>query len=199
MMIGELEFAPTFHSHLDSDAPNHQVYFEVCTYTIYFLFLIFMSIIVMNLMTGLAVRDVAELTKESSYKMMAMQIDFALDVEFALPLCLRKKCVVTFAKLKRNKARKVEHGNWFDKIDAFWDGNLFKGKIMEDLDEKWKKSKHEQRQLRKEMDKLEQKDYEKYTNETTEQNDNISEKHPQLESLEEIKAAIKKLYLSLEM
>ena len=161
-MIGELDFEDTFHAHIDNEDVESQVYFEVNTYIIYAIFLILISIIVMNLLTGLAVSDVVNLQNNASYRVMAKQIDLALDVEFSLPLYFRKKCVVQFINNEiyhekyESRAQQGLLTKLFNRFIAFWDGNLYMGEIMEELDEKWKKSKQEYKDIVKEDIKLKQ-------------------------------------------
>ena len=58
---------------------------------LYISFLVFMSLIVMNLLTSLAVIGVESLQEDSHYRILALQIELALDVEFALPMWLKRR------------------------------------------------------------------------------------------------------------
>ena len=188
MMIGEMEFTNIFHAHLEDPSDQKSLLpFEEATYTIYAMFLILVAIIVMNLITGLAVSDVAKLQQDSSYRMMAMQIDLALDVEFSLPNRFRKKwCALQYnqfemvrhkesstyifrdkkyTKDEQSTKEMVEQSVFqkgANKFIEFWGGNLYKNKLDQELIEIWKKNK------RLKDDKLEDSTNKKFDEHTLE-------------------------------
>lgn len=68
MMIGEIEFDAIFN-----DAEN-KVYFTGPAYILFILFLLFMSIIIMNMLIGLAVDDIKGVQEKATLKRLAMKV-----------------------------------------------------------------------------------------------------------------------------
>ncbi|KAL5009533.1 hypothetical protein ScPMuIL_011838 [Solemya velum] len=97
MMIGEFEFDSIFN-----DRTNNMVYYEAITYVLFVIFMIIMSIIIMNLLVGLAVDDIKAVQEQAALKRMAMQVDLALDVERVLPGFIRRRFVIKCEKVKPN-------------------------------------------------------------------------------------------------
>ena len=83
MMLGEIDFGDIFHAYKESPSPETILHFELLTYAVMCGFLL-ISVIIVNLLTGLAVSDVQLLRDNSESQMLAMQIDLALDLQFAL-------------------------------------------------------------------------------------------------------------------
>ncbi|GAB1607428.1 transient receptor potential cation channel subfamily A member 1 homolog [Argonauta hians] len=96
MMIGELEFDDIFFS---SDA---KLQFTVTTYLMFLIFLVLGSIIIMNLLVGLAVDDIKEVQNKATLKRRAMQVELVLDLEKIMPASLHKKSVVKCQTLYPN-------------------------------------------------------------------------------------------------
>lgn len=115
MMIGELEFDNIFHSGDPSMLPYPEV-----TYVLFVLFLILMTILVMNLLLGLAVDDIKAVQDQAILKRLAMQTQLVLDVESVIPETLRRMFMVS---------RKDVHPNarhtFFSRV--FGDFQLIKG------------------------------------------------------------------------
>ena len=107
MMLGELDFAGIFLEHIDNDEPSAQLHYLDLMWILYIAFLIFMSLVIMNLLTSLAVSGVDTLQMNSKYKILAHQINLALDVEFAVPKLLHDyfECCVRFQKFKLPPAK----------------------------------------------------------------------------------------------
>lgn len=84
-MIGEFDYGDIFNSWRDSNEPASQLHYSFSAYLLFILFMIVMSIIVMNLLTALAIDDVNEMTRKAESKKLGLQIDLALDVEVAIP------------------------------------------------------------------------------------------------------------------
>ncbi|XP_076357640.1 transient receptor potential cation channel subfamily A member 1 homolog isoform X2 [Tachypleus tridentatus] len=87
MMIGELEFDSIFN---DDENPVH---FKPPTYILFVIFLILMSIIIMNLLVGLAVDDIKSVQEHAVLARLAMQVDLVLNVENILPGIFRRHCI----------------------------------------------------------------------------------------------------------
>ncbi|PFX34625.1 Transient receptor potential cation channel subfamily A member 1-like [Stylophora pistillata] len=85
MMIGEFEFDDLFNSP-DSNVPD-------VSWFIFIVFLIIMTLILMNLLIGLAVDDIKGVKELAVLERQAMLVDLAMDVERALPRGLRKQFV----------------------------------------------------------------------------------------------------------
>ncbi|MBN3295215.1 TRPA1 protein, partial [Amia calva] len=81
MMVGEISYQdnfliPTLKGKLE---------FPVVTFIIFVLFVLLMPILLMNLLIGLAVGDIAEVQKNACLKRIAMQIDLHTSLEEKLP------------------------------------------------------------------------------------------------------------------
>ncbi|XP_033118085.1 transient receptor potential cation channel subfamily A member 1 homolog isoform X1 [Anneissia japonica] len=112
MMIGEFEFDTTFHSqnYLDTTAgqtPEEDfltsLYYKQATYVVFTIFAVIMSIILMNLLVGLAVDDIKEVQNQAKLQRLAKQVDLALEIEEALPLFFWRKYCVKKRRIRPNK------------------------------------------------------------------------------------------------
>jgi len=81
MMIGEFDFDDTFNS--DVTVPG-------VTWFLFIVFVIVMTLILMNLLIGLAVDDIKGVQEQAVLERQAMLVDLAMDVEKALPRKIRK-------------------------------------------------------------------------------------------------------------
>ena len=137
MMFGELEYLNMFHAHEKANIYQNQVPYEEFTLLLFVCFLILVSLIVMNLLVGLAVSDVEKLQKNSVYDMMGMQIDLALDVELSLPIWLHKR--IQAYKMDdydyNSKECSSRTNSWWTRIKHFFQGPLFGPWIMRDAKE----------------------------------------------------------------
>lgn len=59
-----------------------------------------MSIIIMNMLIGLAVDDIKEVQEKASLKRLAMKVELVLTVERILPTVLLRKCITKFCSVK---------------------------------------------------------------------------------------------------
>ena len=82
MMIGEFEYESIFYDGV--------LKFPVTTQVFFVAFMIIMSIIVMNLLVGLAVEDIKAVQEQAILKRLVMQVDLVLEVERSLPNFMRK-------------------------------------------------------------------------------------------------------------
>uniref|UniRef100_A0A8C6LVK3 Transient receptor potential cation channel, subfamily A, member 1b n=1 Tax=Nothobranchius furzeri TaxID=105023 RepID=A0A8C6LVK3_NOTFU len=87
MMVGELNYQNNF---LDAFL-NYQLPFGILTYVIFVIFVLLMPILLVNLMIGLAVGDIAEVQRNASLKRIAMQIDLHTALEDKLPYWFMKR------------------------------------------------------------------------------------------------------------
>ncbi|KAH9498505.1 Transient receptor putative cation channel sub A member 1 [Bulinus truncatus] len=101
MLIGEFEFDDIYNS---KDSP---LLYPVASYIIFVIFLIIMSIIIMNLLVGLAVDDIKAVQEQAALKRMAMRVELALDVERLIPHFIRVKAFSRRRTLRPN----VTHSN----------------------------------------------------------------------------------------
>ncbi|XP_078698733.1 transient receptor potential cation channel subfamily A member 1 homolog isoform X2 [Branchiostoma floridae x Branchiostoma belcheri] len=105
MMIGEFDFDSIFHTFEDKgDAAEYadQLFYGPVTYIIFVVFVIIGSIIIMNLLVGLAVDDIKGVQEEAVLERLAMQVDLTLDVEQNLPEFIRKRFVRKQETMKPN-------------------------------------------------------------------------------------------------
>ncbi|XP_046346459.2 transient receptor potential cation channel subfamily A member 1 homolog isoform X2 [Haliotis rufescens] len=104
MMIGEFEFDAIFNEQFKSSPVDYRdkVHFPEVAYVLFVTFLILVSIIVTNLLIGLAVADIKAVQDQSAFKKMAMQVDLALDVEKILPDFIRRKTYIRRETLNPN-------------------------------------------------------------------------------------------------
>ncbi|KAF6772124.1 hypothetical protein AHF37_09065 [Paragonimus kellicotti] len=93
MMLGELEFDATFNEYSISHERSDAIFFSGVTYALFVTFLIVMSIVIMNLLVGLAVDDIKGVQNEATIQRLAMQIQLILDIESLLPHWLRRHLV----------------------------------------------------------------------------------------------------------
>ncbi|KAM7369953.1 hypothetical protein PAMP_011241 [Pampus punctatissimus] len=87
MMVGELNYQNNF---LDAYL-NHELPFGLLTYFIFVTFVLLMPILLVNLMIGLAVGDIAEVQRNAALKRIAMQIDLHTALEDKLPYWFMKR------------------------------------------------------------------------------------------------------------
>ncbi|XP_041823420.1 transient receptor potential cation channel subfamily A member 1b [Melanotaenia boesemani] len=87
MMVGELNYQGNF---LDALLKN-ELPFRLMTYFIFVHFVLLMPILLVNLMIGLAVGDIAEVQRNAALKRIAMQIDLHTALEDKLPYWFMKR------------------------------------------------------------------------------------------------------------
>ncbi|KAI1889073.1 hypothetical protein AGOR_G00175300 [Albula goreensis] len=87
MMAGEINYQENFlNPYLNNHLP-----FPFMTYLVFDAFILFMPILLMNLLIGLAVGDIAEVQKNATLKRIAMQIDLHTGLEEKLPYWFMKR------------------------------------------------------------------------------------------------------------
>uniref|UniRef100_A0A8C9Z3P5 Transient receptor potential cation channel, subfamily A, member 1b n=1 Tax=Sander lucioperca TaxID=283035 RepID=A0A8C9Z3P5_SANLU len=137
MMVGELNYQNNF---LDTYLKN-ELPFGILTYIIFVNFVLLMPILLVNLMIGLAVGDIAEVQRNAALKRIGMQIELHTALEDKLPywfmkrvdkpsltiypnrhcsrVCLRlvksQNCTVIENELKKQKRRLKEVSSMMEK------------------------------------------------------------------------------------
>jgi transient receptor potential cation channel subfamily A protein 1 len=119
MMIGEIEFGDIFLEKGTSTEYGDEIFYDITTYIVFVLFLILMTVIIMNLLVGLAVDDIKAVQEQAVLKRLAMQVELALDVEALLPHFLRKRTMLKCTKIKPN-----EETNYITKFFHLESGTL---------------------------------------------------------------------------
>eukprot|EP00094_Tigriopus_californicus_P006606 TCALIF_06362-PA protein Name:"Similar to trpa-1 Transient receptor potential cation channel subfamily A member 1 homolog (Caenorhabditis elegans)" AED:0.12 eAED:0.12 QI:8/0.6/0.31/0.93/1/1/16/267/1355 len=168
MMIGEFEFDDLFFDNISNSDENkeHMVLpYREATFLFFLVFMIIMSIIVMNLLVGLAVDDIKAVQDNAVLQRLAMQVTLNLDVEKILPEFIRRRFIVRqevvlpnqnksiFAKifhddntLKRIAFTVVAKGNE-DKMDRL-------SSRVEDINQKLKTVKEANKEIRSEVGQM---------------------------------------------
>lgn len=87
MMLGDINYRDAF---LEPYLRNELVY-PVLSFAQIVVYTLFVPIVLMNLLIGLAVGDIAEVQKHASLKRIAMQVELHTSLEKKLPLCFLRK------------------------------------------------------------------------------------------------------------
>ncbi|GMR48143.1 hypothetical protein PMAYCL1PPCAC_18338, partial [Pristionchus mayeri] len=101
MMIGEFEFTGIFHGEEDDKGKMHT---PLMAYPLFLIFAVVMTILLMNLLVGLAVDDIKGVQEQAAIKRLSMQVDLVLQVECNIVGFIRRKvsrgsnCVYTDKK-----------------------------------------------------------------------------------------------------
>ncbi|KAF4095954.1 transient receptor potential cation channel subfamily A member 1b [Onychostoma macrolepis] len=103
MTVGELNYQSTFLNAYE----NSRMAFPGVTYFVFVLFVLLMPILLMNLMIGLAVGDIAEVQRNAELKRIAMQIDLHTALEEKLPYWFLKRVDKPSITIYPNKCKKV--------------------------------------------------------------------------------------------
>ncbi|XP_071138004.1 transient receptor potential cation channel subfamily A member 1 homolog isoform X4 [Mytilus edulis] len=158
MMIGEFEYDSIFNDQFrDPSSASYDyrsiVFQEPITYVLFVVFMVIMSIIIMNLLVGLAVDDIKAVQEQAALKRMAMQVELALDVERLVPEFIRRRFVIQKQKIRPNE-RSL---NPLKKLSAIEAGDLSSAAISKalspELDE-IEKLQESQDHLQKDVKKL---------------------------------------------
>ncbi|XP_072182002.1 uncharacterized protein [Diadema setosum] len=124
MMIGELDFSDIFHSqnYLNTEntpADGEEDYFlssvfnQGITYSFFTLFLVVMSILIMNLLVGLAVDDIHAIQEKAKLHRLAMQVKLVMEVQQALPIFIWRSAVIRRKRVYVNRARFAWFKKWY--------------------------------------------------------------------------------------
>ncbi|XP_046335737.2 transient receptor potential cation channel subfamily A member 1 homolog isoform X1 [Haliotis rufescens] len=91
MIIGEYDFNDIFNAGVLSTASVDGLYYPAATSILFVGFVVLSSIVLMNLLVGLAVDDIKGILRQAALKRMAMQVELTLDVEKILPDLFRQR------------------------------------------------------------------------------------------------------------
>uniref|UniRef100_A0A4W6E095 Transient receptor potential cation channel, subfamily A, member 1b n=1 Tax=Lates calcarifer TaxID=8187 RepID=A0A4W6E095_LATCA len=119
MMVGELNYQNNF---LDAYLKN-KLPFGLLTYLIFVNFVLLMPILLVNLMIGLAVGDIAEVQRNAALKRIAMQIDLHTALEDKLPYWFMKRVDKPSITVYPNRKCSTYIRNLFtgdDEINEVW-------------------------------------------------------------------------------
>lgn len=106
MMIGELEYQTVLLGHLKEEVGDDKsftanMYLENNVINIiYIIFLVTMTIVVMNLKTDLAVDDIEKIRSTSEGRKLGMLISNSLSLEFKLPAGYKDSCILRLPIIK---------------------------------------------------------------------------------------------------
>uniref|UniRef100_A0A8C2J1T4 Transient receptor potential cation channel, subfamily A, member 1b n=1 Tax=Cyprinus carpio TaxID=7962 RepID=A0A8C2J1T4_CYPCA len=106
MTVGELNYQSTFQNAYE----NGRMAFPGVTYFIFVIFVLLMPILLMNLMIGLAVGDIAEVQRNAELKRIAMQIDLHTALEKKLPYWFLKRVDKPTITIYPNKCKALIEG-----------------------------------------------------------------------------------------
>ncbi|KAK5970519.1 transient receptor potential cation channel subfamily A member 1 [Trichostrongylus colubriformis] len=101
MMIGEFEFTAIFHG--DADVHPERLFGHAIAYPLFLFFCVIMTILLMNLLIGLAVDDIKSVLEEAKLKRLSMQADLVLQVEASMPY-IRKLTCRSFVRIYPNQS-----------------------------------------------------------------------------------------------
>ncbi|XP_058131631.1 transient receptor potential cation channel subfamily A member 1 [Dasypus novemcinctus] len=101
MMLGDVNYRDSF---LEPYLKNELAY-PVLSFIQLIVFIMFVPIVLMNLLIGLAVGDIAEVQKHAVLKRIAMQVELHTSLEKKLPLCFLRKVDQQFITVYPNKFR----------------------------------------------------------------------------------------------
>lgn len=74
MMLGELDFVGTYVQPYYKSETDTTLPFPITTFVVLLLFMVFMPILLMNLLIGLAVGDIESVRRNAQLKRLAMQV-----------------------------------------------------------------------------------------------------------------------------
>nr|QQY02543.1 transient receptor potential cation channel 2 [Cryptocotyle lingua] len=111
MVIGELDTSAMMFERFESAEVEKQVYFEGITYIIFVVFVSLMSIVMMNLLVGLAVDDIKGVQRKATFMRQEMRIELLFSAESLLSRFGRK----TYA-LRNYVYRPNNPGGYLDRL-----------------------------------------------------------------------------------
>ncbi|XP_059479839.1 transient receptor potential cation channel subfamily A member 1 [Neocloeon triangulifer] len=124
MMLGEIDFLNTYvHSYNQKGDSDRTLPFPAVTFVILGIFMVFMPILLMNLLIGLAVGDIESVRRNAQLKRLAMQVILHSELERKLPRMLLERIdkmeVIEYPNDSKCK------GNIIDRIFRQWFFNPF--------------------------------------------------------------------------
>uniref|UniRef100_A0A674NZZ9 Transient receptor potential cation channel, subfamily A, member 1b n=1 Tax=Takifugu rubripes TaxID=31033 RepID=A0A674NZZ9_TAKRU len=144
MMVGELNYQNNFlDPYLKDELP-----FGLLTYFVFVSFIIVMPILLVNLMIGLAVGDIAEVQRNASLKRIAMQIELHTALEERLPYWfvkqVDKNSVVVYPNRKCSKVQLI---TGIDEKDEIWSRVQAKSQQCSKLQNELQKQKYRLKEM----------------------------------------------------
>ncbi|CAJ0566681.1 unnamed protein product, partial [Mesorhabditis spiculigera] len=88
MTIGEMEYNGIFHGTVD--VHEESLFSKAIAFPVFFLFCVLMTILLMNLLVGLAVDDIKSVQEKAELKRLSMQVDLVLQVERSMSFWRKK-------------------------------------------------------------------------------------------------------------
>lgn len=117
MMIGEFEFDGIFHG--DDSSHTEKMFGSAHTsvaYALFFFFCIIMTILLMNLLVGLAVDDIKGVQEKAELRRLAMQVDLVLQIEASFHIFIRrmkKYATCRYGTYPHGKLHKTGLAGWW--------------------------------------------------------------------------------------
>jgi hypothetical protein len=129
MMIGEFEYEGIFNEDIEPQSIN-------VTYAFFIGFLVVMSIIIVNLLVGLAVDDIKAVQDQALLKRLALQVELVLDVERLMPEPILRRFIKHSDTFQTSASTDLE----FKTLLKLWSINRIGSKSVEDTksdQDKW--------------------------------------------------------------
>uniref|UniRef100_A0A8R1DMC4 ANK_REP_REGION domain-containing protein n=1 Tax=Caenorhabditis japonica TaxID=281687 RepID=A0A8R1DMC4_CAEJA len=117
MMIGEFEFTGIFHG--DSSSHTEKMFGPAhmsLAYCLFFFFCIIMTILLMNLLVGLAVDDIKGVQEKAELRRLAMQVELVLQIEASFHIFIhrmKRYAVSRYATFPHGKLHKTGFALWW--------------------------------------------------------------------------------------
>lgn len=105
MVVGELDFNTIFHEGASVAQP--------LAYPLFIVFVVFMSILVMNLLVGLAVDDINSVREQANLKRLAMTVNLILEMEALLPVQFLRHAIRKHLTLRPNVSWTSSPTDWW--------------------------------------------------------------------------------------
>lgn len=152
MMVGEMNYQNNFlETYLRDELP-----FGFMTYFMFVNFVLFMPILLVNLMIGLAVGDIAEVQRNAALKRIAMQIELHTSIEDKLPYWFLKRVDKASTIIYPN--RKCAKGIWKmmflgEEQKLVWSRMQVKSKSCTYIENELKKQKYRMKEMTSQLEK----------------------------------------------
>ncbi|TKS87785.1 Transient receptor potential cation channel subfamily A member 1 [Collichthys lucidus] len=146
MMAGELNYQNNFLDPL----LKHELPFSFLTYLILVNFVLLMPILLVNLLIGLAVGDIAEVQRNASLKRIAMQVELHTSLEDRLPYWFMKRVDKSSVTVYPNrKCSQVRRGT----NEAVWSHLQAKSRQCPAFENELKKQKYRMKEMTNTLEK----------------------------------------------
>lgn len=152
MMVGEMNYQNNFlETYLKNEMP-----FSILTYFMFVNFILLMPILLVNLMIGLAVGDIAEVQRNAALKRIAMQIDLHTALEDKLPYWFLSRVDKPFTIIYPN--RKCAKGIWKmmfmgEEQKLVWSRMQVKSQTCTYIENELKKHKYRMKEVTSQLEK----------------------------------------------